>query len=77
MSNINDLIDKACGYDPAELELKPCPFCGGDDLVREIVQETGYTVTTVVCQSCCAMCEEEQWNKRKAREVRGDLQELR
>ena len=73
MSGINDLIDKACGYDPAEVELKPCPFCGHTELVVKEKTDTAfgdfYYVFCYHCESTSGKYQtgrlaKQNWNKR-------------
>ena len=59
-----------------EVELKPCPFCGGEAIVYEDEENDCYMIG---CKSCCAVepmtewCESKedaivQWNTRKPME---------
>lgn len=45
-------------------ELKPCPFCGGRDLVsNEWELDAGY-VDAIECNDCYAAAPESVWNNR-------------
>lgn len=42
-------------------ELKPCPFCGGEKLVRMLHLNDR---VSICCHSCTAKAWEEDWQKR-------------
>lgn len=51
------------------MELKPCPFCGGEACLREHVF-VGYTSTYgVVCLDCCAETRQFFYTKDEATEA--------
>ena len=56
-----------------ENPVKPCPFCGSDDVILDVWHTAGHTEFAVVCQNCSASGPfdlsvtkaEEMWNMRR------------
>ena len=61
-----------CEIEPMESELKPCPFCGG----KEVLWQNNYQPYSVFCRDCHATIESKgdkllclaKWNRRVSRE---------
>jgi len=50
-------------------ELKPCPFCGSDDLTHRPDNEIHYDVGYVKCNDCLSSASMKAWNTRHQDEV--------
>jgi len=47
-----------------DVKLKPCPFCGSDDLIHRPANETHSDVGYVKCNNCLSSASVKAWSTR-------------